>query len=119
MIPSPHSSPARWASIMSGRTPAPTTTRSQSKLLPLPLITALDLRRLRRGVDRHHVLAGQQLDRVLLVPGDLVDVGLGPLSVAAQVLLGERRAFVGRFGLPPDQQDRALGALLAQLRGAA
>src|SRR5262245_60478127 len=36
----------------------------------------------------------------------------------AQVLLGERRPFVGRLRLAADQQDRAVGAALAQLGGA-
>ena len=62
--------------------------------------------------------AGQQLDAVLLVPGGRVDVGVGALGLAAQVLLGDRRPFVGRLRLAADQQDRALGAAPAQLGGA-
>ncbi len=40
-IPSSTSSPARWASIASGRTPAPTTTASHSIARPLLVSTAL------------------------------------------------------------------------------
>ena len=47
-----------------------------------------------------------------------VDVGVLALGLAAQVLLGERRALVGRLRLAADQQDRPLGAPLAQLGGA-
>ena len=52
----------------------------------------------------------QQLDLVLLVPGGRVDVGVLAGRLAAQVLLRERRPFVGRLRLAADQQDRALGA---------
>ena len=45
-------------------------------------------------------------------------MGVRALGLAAQVLLGERRALVGRLRLAPDQQDRALGPALAQLGGA-
>ena len=39
-------------------------------------------------------------------------------AVAAQVLLRQGRAVVGRLRLPADEQDRALGAELAELRSA-
>ena len=62
------------------------------------------------AVERHHVSPAQQLDAILLVPREGVDVGICAGRLAAQVLLGQRRPFVGRLGLAPDQEDRALRA---------
>ena len=80
---------------------------AEQRLAEGDLLPALQLRRARRRVERHHVDAAQQLDVVLLVPGGRVDVGVLAGGLAAQVLLRERRPFVGRLGLAADQQDRA------------
>src|SRR5436853_1985232 len=91
--------------------------RPEQGLAEGDLFAALDLRRLGLEVKPHHVLPGQQLDPVLLVPGaTAVDVGVLAAGVAAQVLLRDRRPFVGRLRLAPDQQDRGLRTAPGQLR---
>ena len=81
---------------------------AEQRLAEGHLLPTLELRGPRREVERHRVAPAPQLDVVLLVPGEWVDVGVlaGPLST--QVLLGERRPFVGWLGLPPDEEDRPL-----------
>src|SRR5207248_7676944 len=62
---------------------------------------------------------GEQLDIVLLPPVRIEEGGILAPGLAAQVVLRERRALVRRVRLPADQQDRPVGALLAQRPGAA
>ena len=88
------------------------------RLVEADLLPALELRRPRLGSSAITFVRGPQLDAVLLVPVGRVDVGVLALRLAAQVLLRERRALVRRLGLAADEQDRAVGALLAQLRRA-
>ena len=49
---------------------------AEQRLAEGDLLPALQLRGARRGVERHHVAAAEQLDVVLLVPGGRVDVGV-------------------------------------------
>ena len=78
------------------------------------LLLGRELGRARGGVEVEDARARQQLDVVGLPPVGVVHVGALGAVLAAQVLLGGRRAVVGRMRLAPDEQDRAVEALLAQ-----
>jgi len=85
----------------------------EQRLLELHLLPGLQLHRPRLGIQGHDIRPGPQLDVVLLVPGNGIDVRVLPRSLPPHVFLGERRPFVRRFRLPPDQQDLAIGATLS------
>jgi hypothetical protein len=70
-----------------------------------------------RGVQLAHRLTRQQLDRVLAVEAFVVDVSLLTLGLASQVVLAQRRAFIGPFRLGADQHHTAVEALVAKLLG--
>jgi len=66
-------------------------------------------------VDRRHGRARLKLDVVLGVEVGRVHVRLLALGLAAEVLLGQRRALVGPLGLGADQDDPPVEAAVAQL----
>ena len=69
------------------------------------------------GVEVHDRCARAHLDVVLGVPALRVDERRRPVLAAAQVALRQRRAVVGRVHLAGDEDDRAVEAAGAQLRG--
>ena len=104
--------PARAPSACRMRTFEPVASSALSKR---DLLLVRELRDARVEVERHHARARQQLDALLLVPARPAGTGCPRATPRRAGSLRERRPVVGRVGLAPDDQDLALGALLAQV----
>ena len=99
------------------RQPADHRAGRDQRAIEADLLLGGELGGARGGVELEHAGARQQLDAVRVPPvGGMHVRALGPV-LAAQVLLGRRRAVIGRMRLAPDEQDRAVEALFAQRVG--
>jgi len=65
-------------------------------------------------VDRRHLGAKLQIDMVIAIPGRRGDGEVTELLLARQVLLGQRRTFVGEMLLCGKQHDATVEILVAQ-----
>ena len=87
-------------------------TRCQQQPVIAEAPIAFEKQLLDAGLDPGHPGRGPELDLMLAVELGRMHVGL--LALAAQILLGERRALVRSLGLVADQDQAAIEALLAQ-----
>ena len=94
--------------------PARRRARGQKEAVVGQRLVALQRELTPSRIETHDVLAAAQLDPVLLVERSFVHVGLLAIGLAAQVLLGQRRALVRTLRLGTQQHETAVVALLAQ-----